>query len=70
LTIVRRGQQESPAKNKLPEYDPDCYLCPRNRRAQGDVNPDYKDTFAFVNDYSAVMEHQEEYQSPESQDCT
>jgi UDPglucose--hexose-1-phosphate uridylyltransferase len=40
-----------------------CYLCPRNQRAQGDQNPDYKSTFAFVNDYSAVKETQAEYKS-------
>ena len=35
-------------------YDPDCYLCPGNVRANGDVNPDYPETFVFVNDYSAL----------------
>ncbi|KKA27710.1 hypothetical protein TD95_002358 [Thielaviopsis punctulata] len=43
-----------------------CYLCPRNTRAQGDSNPDYKDTFAFVNDYSAVRSDQKNYSSDES----
>lgn len=38
-----------------------CYLCPGNKRAQGDVNPEYKDPFVFVNDYSAVKETQAEY---------
>jgi UDPglucose--hexose-1-phosphate uridylyltransferase len=42
----------------LPEYDPDCYLCPRNKRAKGDVNPDYKTTFVFENDYAAVKAEQ------------
>ncbi|KAK3337820.1 putative galactose-1-phosphate uridylyltransferase [Neurospora tetraspora] len=56
-----QGQQEAPALNKLPEYDPQCYLCPGNKRAQGDSNPHYKNTFAFVNDYSAVKEEQQEY---------
>ncbi|KAI1815839.1 galactose-1-phosphate uridylyltransferase [Poronia punctata] len=62
-----QGQQEAPGINKLPEYDPKCYLCPRNSRAQGDNNPDYKETFAFVNDYSAVKEVQQDYEpEPES----
>ena len=39
-----------------------CYLCPRNPRAQGDNNPDYKETFVFVNDYSAVKEVQQDYE--------
>ncbi|KAI1326104.1 galactose-1-phosphate uridylyltransferase [Xylariaceae sp. FL0255] len=56
-----QGAQEEPGVNKLPEYDPKCYLCPRNPRAQGDSNPDYKETFVFVNDYSAVKEVQADY---------
>ncbi|KAK5654499.1 hypothetical protein OQA88_7128 [Cercophora sp. LCS_1] len=56
-----QGQQEVPSKIKLPEYDPKCYLCPGNQRAQGDSNPQYQNTFAFVNDYSAVKEEQQDY---------
>lgn len=44
-----------------------CYLCPGNKRAQGDINPKYEKTFVFVNDYSAVKEEQDEY-SPENKD--
>lgn len=43
-----------------PSYDPSCYLCPGNMRAEGDCNPVYKNTFLFVNDYSAVKEQQAE----------
>lgn len=56
-----RGQQEPPARIELPAYDPSCYLCPGNKRAQGQTNPKYENTFVFVNDYSAVKEEQEEY---------
>ena len=56
-----RGQEEGPTKVDLPAYDPKCYLCPTNKRASGDENPDYKNTFVFVNDYSAVKESQAEY---------
>jgi len=35
-------------------YDPDCYLCPGNVRANGDMNPDYAETHVFTNDYSAL----------------
>lgn len=56
-----QGQQESPSKTTLPAYDPKCYLCPGNKRAQGDVNPKYESTFVFVNDYSAVKETQADY---------
>lgn len=56
-----QGAQEGPGVIDLPEYDPKCYLCPRNSRAGGEQNPDYKETFAFVNDYSAVKEEQADY---------
>jgi UDPglucose--hexose-1-phosphate uridylyltransferase len=45
----------------LPFYDAKCYLCPGNKRASGDVNPAYENTFVFVNDFSAVKESQAEY---------
>ena len=35
-------------------FDPDCYLCPGNTRANGNVNPDYAETFVFTNDFSAL----------------
>jgi UDPglucose--hexose-1-phosphate uridylyltransferase len=38
-----------------------CYLCPGNKRAQGDANPLYRSTFVFVNDFSAIKEDQAEY---------
>jgi UDPglucose--hexose-1-phosphate uridylyltransferase len=62
-----QGQQESPSKTTLPNYDPACYLCPGNKRAQGDTNPKYEKTFVFVNDYSAVKEEQAAY-TPENSD--
>ena len=36
-------------------YDPECYLCPGNRRAGGERNPKYPYVFSFVNDYAAVL---------------
>lgn len=56
-----QGQQETPFKSTLPEYEPSCYLCPGNARAAGDANPKYEGTFVFVNDYSAVKEEQPDY---------
>jgi UDPglucose--hexose-1-phosphate uridylyltransferase len=35
-------------------FDPDCYLCPGNVRANGNVNPRFDDTFVFTNDFSAL----------------
>ncbi|KAK8218965.1 galactose-1-phosphate uridylyltransferase [Phyllosticta capitalensis] len=56
-----QGQQEAAKGTTLPNYDPSCYLCPGNKRAQGDTNPQYESTFVFVNDYSAVKEEQADY---------
>jgi UDPglucose--hexose-1-phosphate uridylyltransferase len=36
-------------------YDPECYLCPGNKRAGGEVNPPYDGVFSFVNDYASVL---------------
>jgi len=51
-----QGQIEKHAIDKRPKYDASCYLCPGNERASGDVNPEYKGTFSFTNDFSAVLE--------------
>ena len=40
--------------NRL-EYDPACYLCPENERANGAHNPKYTSTFVFENDYAALF---------------
>jgi UDPglucose--hexose-1-phosphate uridylyltransferase len=50
-----RGRHESSEKSEQPEYDPECYLCPGNERANGERNPHYKSTFVFTNDYSALL---------------
>jgi UDPglucose--hexose-1-phosphate uridylyltransferase len=51
-----QGQQERPPQDKRPSYDPQCYLCPRNKRSSGDINPDYQDTFVFDNDFRALLD--------------
>ncbi len=50
-----QGQVEKKQEEILPAYDPGCYLCPGNIRAGGVRNPDYKNTFVFVNDFSALI---------------
>jgi UDPglucose--hexose-1-phosphate uridylyltransferase len=35
-------------------YDPACYLCPGNTRTSGVTNPDYKNVYAFTNDFPAL----------------
>ncbi len=49
------GQIEKPSEEDLPAHDPTCYLCPGNERAGGIRNPDYKSTFVFTNDFSALL---------------
>ncbi len=46
------GQVEKTPLENLPQYDPTCYLCPRNERAGGIKNPDYHGTFSFDNDFA------------------
>jgi UDPglucose--hexose-1-phosphate uridylyltransferase len=49
-----QGQVEQPDPPARPAYDPGCYLCPGNVRANGVHNPAYKDTFVFDNDFAAL----------------
>jgi UDPglucose--hexose-1-phosphate uridylyltransferase len=50
-----QGKVENLPVADRPSYDPKCYLCPGNTRADGEVNPEYTDSFVFVNDYSALL---------------
>jgi len=49
-----QGNQETPPAETLLQYDPTCYLCPGNARAQGMRNPHYPGTFVFENDFAAL----------------
>ncbi len=49
-----RGRAEPPASAAEPAYDPSCYLCPGNVRANATRNPRYGSTFVFDNDYPAL----------------
>ncbi|AJY45494.1 UDP-glucose--hexose-1-phosphate uridylyltransferase [Martelella endophytica] len=49
-----QGQVEDDVLPQMLEHDPDCYLCARNTRINGAVNPDYKHTFVFENDFAAL----------------
>ena len=44
------GREDTP----LPDYIPDCYLCPGNNRVSGQCNPNYAATFVFDNDHPCV----------------
>lgn len=61
-----QGQVEKPAPDDRPAHDPDCFLCARNQRINGEMNPDYQSTFVFTNDFAALMVDTPE--SPESED--
>lgn len=50
-----QGEVSDPVKNRRPAYDPECYLCPGNQRANGQSNPEYKSTYVFTNDFSALL---------------
>src|SRR5688500_17901348 len=49
-----QGQTEPVHDEARPAYDPSCYLCPGNARAEGTRNPAYPTTFAFDNDFPAL----------------
>ncbi|MFP5204655.1 MAG: UDP-glucose--hexose-1-phosphate uridylyltransferase [Acidobacteriota bacterium] len=62
-TLVSPHRTQRPWQGELgtqtpsvgPSYDPDCYLCPGNKRAGGAVNPAYSGVMEFVNDFSALL---------------
>lgn len=49
-----QGQTEEANKEQRPKYVEDCYLCPGNKRVNGDSNPEYKEPFVFDNDFAAL----------------
>ncbi|MBI1980653.1 MAG: UDP-glucose--hexose-1-phosphate uridylyltransferase [Methylocystis sp.] len=49
-----QGQVEKVRDAERPQYDPCCYLCPGNDRANGARNPPYEGVFAFDNDFAAL----------------
>lgn len=50
-----QGQVEDAPTAQRQSHDPECYLCAGNTRINGEINPDYKDTFVFTNDFAALM---------------
>lgn len=50
-----QGQVEDVPDEHRPNYDPTCYLCPRNARVGGTQNPDYEGVFVFDNDFPALL---------------
>jgi UDPglucose--hexose-1-phosphate uridylyltransferase len=50
-----QGQTETSGSARLPSYDPGCYLCPGNKRAGDNFNPDYEGVYVFDNDFPALQ---------------
>src|SRR5579859_1803831 len=50
-----QGQVESKTPRSEVSYDPECYMCPGNKRSTGAVNPAYKNVFVFDNDFPALL---------------
>ena len=50
-----QGKIETQPSETRPSYDPTCYLCPGNDRANGARNPKYTGTYVFENDFAALL---------------
>jgi UDPglucose--hexose-1-phosphate uridylyltransferase len=48
------GRHDPRPTQSSPVFDPTCYLCPGNARANGRTNPVYDGTFVFDNDFAAL----------------
>ncbi|QYK11484.1 UDP-glucose--hexose-1-phosphate uridylyltransferase [Shewanella rhizosphaerae] len=49
-----QGQTEALDMTTAPSYDSECFLCPGNKRINGEQNPKYDTTFVFQNDFAAL----------------
>jgi len=56
-----QGQNEAVSNEKRASHDKDCYLCAGNTRINGEVNPQYQDTFVFVNDFGALQKDSKDF---------
>jgi UDPglucose--hexose-1-phosphate uridylyltransferase len=50
-----QGKEENTDQERRKSYDAECYLCPGNERAGGRRNPEYRSTYVFDNDFSALL---------------
>lgn len=50
-----QGHVDKKQSSQLTQYDTDCYLCPGNKRAGNEHNPNYTGTFVFTNDFAALL---------------
>lgn len=52
-----KGQVEEPKNPNRIRFDPSNPLCPNVTRPNGQLNPDYKETYVFDNDFPALFEY-------------
>ena len=50
-----QGKMEIVPADGRPSYDPACYLCPGNTRADDSLNPSYTNSFVFTNDFASLV---------------
>jgi len=53
------GKEEKPPVAPAVSYEPNCYLCPGNKRAGGKQTPQYSETYVFENDFPALLSEAE-----------
>ena len=49
--------EASPGMDQV-SYDATCYLCPGNKRSNGEQNPSYRDVYVFTNDFPALLDEE------------
>ncbi|WP_372762027.1 UDP-glucose--hexose-1-phosphate uridylyltransferase [Pseudoalteromonas sp.] len=52
-----QGQVERLDEQQTPAHDKSCFLCSGNSRINGEVNDEYKQTYVFKNDFSAIKQN-------------
>jgi UDPglucose--hexose-1-phosphate uridylyltransferase len=58
-----QGEHVTVAPEPIARYDPQCYLCPGNVRANGERNPHYDSTYVFDNDFPALSPDSDRFES-------
>ena len=51
-----QGKVEEKNEARIQRFNPNNPLCPGATRSNGEINPDYKDTFVFNNDFPALLD--------------
>ena len=62
-----QGQKETVTSDVFSEYDPTCYLCPGNVRANGIQNEQYENCYVFENDFTALKQEEIAFENNEEE---